>query len=195
MWTQKHYFSAQCVSTHKMFMNKILMKTFVVLFFMLIFSSAWVSAQSLFDKNKNLPKLEWHALSSAMFSADTADKLVLIHAFKRSDMNSARMEKEVYMHPQVVDLLNQYFYVVRLDMDADTKVTYNGKSISEKALAKILGIKSAPTTVFMNAEGTAIAAQSGMMDAKTFHKLAAYVGTGAYALTSFEEYEFKPKQK
>lgn len=99
-----------------------------------------------------------------------------------------RMVSEVYVDKTVGVTIDAYYHFVRVDIESDQVIVYNGQSFSMKELAAGFGVKSTPTYVFIVSEGKIIGTQPGFMPAPMFNQVLSFVGSGAYKTKKFEDF-------
>ncbi len=133
-------------------------------------------------------KIEWISLQQAQNKAADQNKKVMIFAEAQWCGYCKKMNKKVFPRKSVVDTMSKYFYPVRLDIESNKKITFNGNDVSEKELAFKFRALRTPTTIFLDSEGTVIGTQPGFLPGKIFDKLLAYVGSDLYNQLSFEKY-------
>lgn len=132
--------------------------------------------------------INWTSLSDAQEMAAEDDKKVMIFAEAEWCSYCKKMYDEVFPEESVQDSLQKYFHPVRLDIESDSKITFNGETFTEQELSRHFRATSTPTTIFVNKEGDVIGAQPGYMPAEIFDKLMAFVGRDLTGTISFEDY-------
>lgn len=98
------------------------------------------------------------------------------------------MEKEVFPRQEVIDSLAKYYYPVRVDIESDKKLVFNGETMTGSQFARKHRVQGTPTIFFIDKEGKILGAQPGFIPPDTFNSLLTFVGTDAYSRISFEEY-------
>ncbi len=130
----------------------------------------------------------WNSLEEAQGKASENDKWVLIDIYTEWCAYCRQMYNETYTNQRVIDKLNEYFYVTRVDAESDEMVKFNGEELSMERLAAEFGVTSYPTTVIVKPDGEPFAIQPGYIEADQFTGILTYVGTDAYEDVSFDEY-------
>ena len=118
----------------------------------------------------------WRDLDAALAESREAGKPVMIHFTAQWCGWCKKMKKEVYGRADVAAVLNQDFIPAMVDTDRhpDLKAAY--------------GVEGLPTIWFLTSAGEGITYIPGYVDAPTFRKILQWVGSGAYAEQSFEEF-------
>lgn len=151
---------------------------FVLLFFVAIIFSLPVQGQSI----------DWISLSDAQKKAAENNKKVMIFAEAEWCSYCRKMYKQVFPKQSVQDSLAKYFYPVRIDIESQNEITFNGNQFTEQELAGQFRVSGTPTIIFVSPEGEVIGAQPGFLPADVFDKLMAFVGSNLTGKISFEEY-------
>ncbi len=133
-------------------------------------------------------EVTWFTMEEAQQRAEEQQKKVLIYAEAQWCGYCKKMNKEVFPKEVVQDSLNKYYYPVRIDVESDKKLTFNGEPMTQQQFAHRQQVRSTPTIFFVNANGEILGMQPGYMPVDVFSKLLSYVGSGAFGSISFEEY-------
>lgn len=133
-------------------------------------------------------KIAWYELKEAQQLAKANDKKVLIYAEAVWCTYCQKMEKEVFPEQEVIDAMAEYYYPVRVDIESDKKMEFNGDVLTGSQFARKYRVQGTPTTFFIDKEGKILGAQPGFIPADTFLNLLTFVGSDAYQSVSFDEY-------
>lgn len=133
-------------------------------------------------------EIRWYSLEEAQKLAKENDKKVLVYAEAVWCTYCKKMEKEVFPKQEVIESLAKYYYPVRVDIESDKKMVFNGDPITGSQFAQKYRVRGTPTTFFINKEGQILGAQPGFIPADTFVTLLAFVGSDAHQNQSFDEY-------
>lgn len=133
--------------------------------------------------------LEYLALEEAITKAYENDKKVLIDVYTDWCGYCRRMQHEVYPSKLVQDVIEDYFYYVRIDAESTDMVTFNGERMTKQHFARALGATSYPSTVFLDSRGQPIGMQPGFMEAKQFSSILAFVGSDSFTQMTYEEFQ------
>ncbi|WP_445665200.1 thioredoxin family protein [Fodinibius sp. AD559] len=154
-------------------------KGFLIGLFVLFIGIFPVTAQS--DVN-------WKSLSEAQELAKENGKKVILFAEAKWCGYCKKMYEEVFPRQTVQDSLEKYFYPVKVDIESDQKIVFNGRSLTEQQLAREFRVSSTPTFIFLDQDGNTIGRQPGFLPADIFDKLVAFVGADLTGKKSFKEY-------
>ncbi len=134
---------------------------------------------------------DWISLSEAQKLAAEQDKKVFIFAEADWCGYCRKMHKEVFPTQTVQDSLSKYFYPVRLDIESDKKIVFNGNEFTERSLSEQFRVSQVPTLVFLDSEGNVLGVQPGYLPTNIFDKLLAFVGDDLSEVTTIEKYLHK----
>jgi uncharacterized protein YyaL (SSP411 family) len=160
----------------------------VILFFTVLFSS--------FRQNQPKEKLNWLTLSEVETKLKEQPRPVLIDLYTDWCGWCKVMDKKTYTNQQLIQYLNEKFYVVKLNAESRESLSWKGKTYAfnpqyktnEIALYLTGGQLSYPTTVFIpvgNSEPQPIA---GMLEVKDMELVTTYFGENKYGKVSFDSY-------
>lgn len=132
--------------------------------------------------------IRWYSIQQAQKLAKEHNKKVLIYAEASWCMYCEKMNKEVFPQQQVIDSLDTYFYPVRIDIESEKKIVFNGEKMTQQQFALNHRVRATPTTFFLNEKGKILGAQPGFIPADTFSRLLGFVGSDSYKKMEFGSY-------
>lgn len=127
-------------------------------------------------------------LDRALDYANQNDKKVLIDVYAEWCPYCERMHNEVYTETGVIEAVNEYYYLVKINIESDNKVKFQGREYTERDFSAMLNSTSLPTTFFMTGEGELLGMQPGLLPADVFEDLLHFVGSDAYESSTFDEF-------
>jgi thioredoxin-related protein len=133
-------------------------------------------------------EFDYFTMANAQKLAESNDKKIIVDVYTDWCTFCKKLENEVYPDDRIGEVVNEYFYVVRVNAESDEPLIFNGRKITMSEFAKLLGVSTYPSTVFIDKKGTTIGQQSGFMEVEVFEKLLAYVGSSAYRTMQFDEF-------
>ncbi len=132
--------------------------------------------------------IKWKSLSEAQELAKENDKKVMLFAEAKWCGYCKKMYSEVFPEKTVQDSLHKYFYPVKVDIESDQEVIFNGRSLTQRQLARQFRVSSTPTFIFLDQDGGTIGRQPGFLPKNIFDKLVAFVGADLTGKQSFKQY-------
>lgn len=137
---------------------------------------------------KGQEEITWYSLEEAQQLAKENDKKVLVYAEAVWCTYCKKMEKEVFPKQKIIDSLAKYYYPVRVDIESDKKLVFNGETMTGSQFAQKYRVRGTPTIFFIDKKGEILGAQPGFIPPDIFNSLLAFVGTDAHKNVSFEDY-------
>ncbi len=136
--------------------------------------------------------LDWLSLPEALQQAKATQRPVLVYVSAPWCGPCLKMENEVFA--EVKPLLKR-FVLAGLDYDDnESSVTAYGNTNSPFGWAMHYGAEATPTFILLTPTGSVVTRASGFIETRGFSLLLAYVATGAYRHTSFEDYAASTQQ-
>lgn len=158
-------------------------KILSLLVFITLLTTGVLSAQQT-----DSAETKWVSMEDALLLARESGKKILIDVYDQGCPYCRRMHSQVYPSSEIVDVIDNYFIGVRVDVNSDATLKYLGQQFTEKQFASALRITGVPTAFFMNGDGEIIGQQPGFIPAETFLKLLKFVGSDAYMTQSFSDF-------
>ncbi|TVR15406.1 MAG: DUF255 domain-containing protein [Balneolaceae bacterium] len=128
------------------------------------------------------------SIEEALKLAPQQERKILIDVYAAWCPYCQRMHSEVYVDSDVVNAINEYFILVRINVESDEMVNFHGNEMTESEFAQALQNRSVPTTYFLNHEGAIIGTQPGYLNEGIFSQLLNFVGSDAFLSQSFDDY-------
>jgi len=132
--------------------------------------------------------ITWQTMAKAQKLAEQHNKMIIVNVYTDWCKWCKKLEKEVYTDARVTKVIDDYFYLVRLNAESNEPIVFNGQKLTMAEFAQLLGVTTYPGTVFVDAKGNTIGKQTGYMEVDVFEKLLAYVGSNAYRTMQFDEF-------
>src|SRR5690606_29430740 len=100
-----------------------------------------------------------------------------------------KMEDEVYPLENVGSTMKAFFHFVRVDIESDDMVKYNGRTFSMRELAGGFGVRSTPLYLFLDSAGKIIGSQPGFLQQDLFSGILSFIGSDAYKTQKFDDFQ------
>jgi thioredoxin-related protein len=134
------------------------------------------------------PEIEWVSIEEGLQDAKESGKKVLVNVYTDWCDFCKKMTNTVYPDSTVRSSVYEHFVSVGLNAESEKMVQYQGESLTEKDLARKLGIRSYPTMLFLNSDGELILQSNGYMPANDFNRMLVYMGSNAYLTMEFIDF-------
>lgn len=162
----------------------------VLLLVALVLFSACAETQ---DTVRPAPEIVWTGIEEGLSEGAGSDKKILVNIYTDWCNYCKKMTETVYPDSTVRQTVFEHFISVGLNAESDAMVSFKGETISERELARKLGVRSYPTMLFLSANGDLILQSNGYMPADDFNRMLLYIGSNAYQ--SMEFIQFEPDTK
>ena len=177
------------------------MKKYLSALLVILFSATWVAASEIGDDG--LHKTDWMRdtfkdLREDLAEANAEGKRLVLFFEQRGCIYCKKMHEEVFSDPTVSDYIEEYFFVVQLNLHGDTDaVDFDGQEMSEKDLARRWGILFTPTIMFLPQEvddgviapQAAVATMPGAFGRGTTLDLFTWVQEERYLIENGEDFQ------
>ena len=92
-------------------------------------------------------------LEEAQEKSLESDKNILIFAVTKWCVYCKAMDREAFENPEIVSRIAERFYPVKIDIESDRAVIFNGEKMTESQFADQYDMNIPPMTLFMNQKG------------------------------------------
>ena len=136
----------------------------------------------------SVQQTQWYDMKTAQRLAKGNQKKVLVFIYTPENPECHQMNTDVYSRDDVTSIINTFYYPVRIRLNSDEEITFNGRTVTEQALADTFYVASTPSYLFIDFQGELITQQSGVIDIPNFKKLLSFVGQDHYKKLEFDQY-------
>lgn len=167
----------------------------VILVLMLVTSS--------YSQQQPKEKLNWLTLAEVEAKLKEQPRPVLIDLYTDWCGWCKVMDKKTYSNQQLIQYLNQKFYIVKLNAESRSEFTWKGKSYAynpqyranDIAVYLTDGQLAYPTTVIIPSDNSGPQPIAGMLEVKDMELITTYFGENKYGKIPFDSYakRFKPQ--
>ncbi len=144
-------------------------------------------------------ELKWYSYKEGAELAKKEGKLLLVDFYTDWCHWCHKMDETTYADQEVIDQLNEYFIVVKLNPEKGGIVNYQGETYEAGQFAQAAGVKGYPATAFFNSKVEFIHLVSGYQPKDRFIGLLDYFSSDNYTKLGFEDYmifaEIEKKRK
>lgn len=156
-------------------------------FFLTTLAAIFVlSCSSAFDDEPSV--FSWVSMEEAQYSAKSDGKKILVNVYTDWCEYCKKMDATIYSDSLIRTSIAEYYHSVRLNADSDETVRFNGEEISQYELARLMGIRSYPTILFLSSEGDLILQINGYMPPQDFSNMITFIGEDIFQKTDFHEF-------
>lgn len=144
-------------------------------------------------------QVKWYSIEEAIELTNQEPRVLVIDVYTDWCGWCKRMDMTTFSDPEIVKILNNQFYPVKLDAegkedivigDRTFKFVESGRSgYHEIAAVLTQGRLSYPTLSYVDAQGRLVAAEAGYKTPQQLKVYLAYYSDGHYKTTSFEDFQ------
>jgi thioredoxin-related protein len=136
----------------------------------------------------DISSLKWHEWEDGVREAHASGKFLLVDVYTTWCGWCKRMDRSVYIHPRVQELLAAQFVPVKLNAESETIIANGADHYTERECAKLLNVHSYPTTLVFDSNFKIVAKLDGYQDSDKFIRFLHYIGDKQYERYSFSQY-------
>jgi thioredoxin-related protein len=132
----------------------------------------------------------WFKMSFLDFPAEVEQgKHVIVFMHLDNCPYCARMLKDNFVSGDNQQFMEKHFDVIAVNVEGSLEVKWtDGRTYTEKALARHLNMVGTPTIVFLNMNGEKVLQLTGYRDPRAFRRALDYVQTKSYTSRPFAAY-------
>lgn len=135
------------------------------------------------------PNAHWQSYNQGLQQAKTEKKYVLIQFYATWCELCHQMEQDLFTQANLRQKLTAHFVAVRVNLDSNQQVVYQGRHLPEKRLFIEYQAPGPPTMVVLQPDGKVIARIPGLLSAKELDLLLGYIGSGAFRTMNIKAYQ------
>jgi thioredoxin-related protein len=170
-------------------MKKPVIVSLALLFIGIITAFTLTTNQETAAKKKD-SDVKWLSFAEASKLSGKHPKKIFIDVYTSWCGWCVKMEKTTFKDPNITKYLNDKYYAVKLNAESDNMITYKGKQMSERDLARnIFRATGYPTTVYLDQDQNLLQPIPGYLEAEILDKILHYYGEDFYKTTSWEQFQ------
>lgn len=143
-------------------------------------------------------KIKWYSIEEAIQLVREEPRIMVIDVYTDWCSWCKRMDATTFSDPEVVEIMNENFYPVKLDAEGKEDIVIGertfkfvqngGNGYHEVAVIVTRGRLSYPTISYVGTDGQVLQAAPGYRTPEQFKVFLSYYRDGAYKTRSFEEF-------
>jgi thioredoxin-related protein len=138
--------------------------------------------------NEELASLRWHQWNEGVAATHASGKYMLVDVYTDWCGWCKKMDREVYGHPQVQQLLAASFELVKLNAESANLITNGTNQYTDQEWAKMLRVEGYPTIMVYDKRFQLISRFSGYREPEKFIRYLKYISGKYYTQYTFQEY-------
>lgn len=132
--------------------------------------------------------IKWEKFDKGMELSKGNNKKIIISVYTDWCSWCKKMEGETYKDSEVAKYINDNFIAIKMNAESSGKVTFQGKSYTERELTQGFGITGFPATIFFSEKQEPITVVPGYLGSSDFLNILKFVSEDAYKSKNFEDY-------
>jgi thioredoxin-related protein len=140
------------------------------------------------DASKDPNKVQWLAFDAAVEKAQKENKHLIVDVYTNWCGWCKVMDRQTYGNPEVAAFLTENFALAKVNGESASKLTWNGKTLTERDFAKAVGVTGYPSTYFMKPNAELLGGVSGYIKSPDMMIYAKYVSTKYYEKGKLQQF-------
>lgn len=140
------------------------------------------------DETARKSGIEWLSFEQAYAKAVKEKKLMMVDVYTDWCSWCKVMDRETFGHPDIVQFARQKMVMAKMNAESDAKVRFQNQELTQRQLARSLGVTGYPTVVFFNGKGELLTNVSGYIPPDKFLPILEYLQGGHYEKMKFDAF-------
>ena len=119
-------------------------------FVMLLFLAVFVGISAFIPAKEADKKINWLSLEEAYALNQKEPRKIFVDVYTDWCGWCKKMDKETFADPEVAEYVNEHYYAVKLNAESSREFEMAGEKMTERAVARQLGVSSFPTIVLIH---------------------------------------------
>jgi thioredoxin-related protein len=149
----------------------------------------WISQSSFVTEPPADEQITWMTYAEVLKANEKAPKKVFVDVYTNWCGWCKRMDQTTFKNSEVVDLLKDDFYSVKLNAESDESFEQDGKTMTYRQLARSYKATGYPTTVYLDENLSLIQAVPGYQKPESLTVILAYFGGDHHKTTTWPEFQ------
>jgi len=117
---------------------------------------------------KEKKEINWLSITEAYTKNQEEPRKIFVDVYTNWCGWCKKMDKETFSDPEIVDLVNEKFYAVKLNAENTDPITMAGDTTTAQMIARSMGVSGYPTIVYIKEDFKTIQPVPGYQNAKKF---------------------------
>ena len=139
--------------------------TFVSIAFILLFALSSFISKPI---NTETEVINWVSITEAYKMNKKEPRKIFVDVYTNWCGWCKKMDKETFADPEVVDMVNEKFYAVKLNAENTDPIIMAGDTTTAQMIARSMGVTGYPTIVYIKEDFKTIQPVPGYQNAKKF---------------------------
>ncbi len=132
--------------------------------------------------------VQWLAFDAAVAKAQKENKHLIVDLYTNWCGWCKVMDRQTYGNPEVAAYLTEHFSLAKVNGESSAKMTWNGKTITERDFARAVRVTGYPATYFMKPNAEILGGVQGYIKSPDMMIYARYVHTKYYEKGTLQQF-------
>jgi len=137
---------------------------------------------------KETEKVQWLTFDAAVEKAQKENKHLIVDVYTNWCGWCKVMDRQTYGNAEVAAYLTANFAMAKVNGESAAKLTWQGKSLSEREFAKAVGVNGYPSTFFMKPNADLLGGVAGYIKSPDMLIYAKYLSSRYYEKGKLQEF-------
>lgn len=147
-----------------------------------------VIAWKMRDETAKKSGIEWLSFEDAYAKAIKEKKLMMVDVYTDWCSWCKVMDRETFGHPDIVQFARQKMVMAKMNAESEARLRFQDKELTQRQLARSLGVTGYPTVVFFNERGEVLTNVSGYIPPDEFLPILEYLQGRHYEKMKFDAF-------
>ncbi len=131
---------------------------------------------------------QWKKFDEGIKAGKLTGKKILVDVYTDWCSWCKKMDANTYADKKVADYLAKNFVIIKLNAEAEEKITYDGQQYSPAEFSQGMGVRGYPATLFLQSNGQPITLLPGYAEAEQFLTVLSFIAEDHYKSKKFADY-------
>jgi thioredoxin-related protein len=117
---------------------------------------------------KEKKEINWLSITEAYTKNQKEPRKIFVDVYTNWCGWCKKMDKETFSDPEIIDIVNEKFYAVKLNAENTDPITMAGDTTTAQMIARSMGVSGYPTIVYIKEDFKTIQPVPGYQNAKKF---------------------------
>jgi thioredoxin-related protein len=137
---------------------------------------------------KSADGVQWLAFDAAVEKAQKENKHLIVDIYTNWCGWCKVMDRQTYGDPEVAAFLTKHFSLAKVNGESSAKLTWNGKSLTEREFARAVKVSGYPATYFMKPSAEILGGVPGYIKSPDMMIYAKFVSSKYYEKGTLQQF-------
>jgi thioredoxin-related protein len=132
--------------------------------------------------------VQWLAFDAAVEKAQKENKHMIVDIYTNWCGWCKVMDRQTYGKPEVAAFLSEHFALAKVNGESSAKLTWNGRTLTEREFARAVGVNGYPSTFFMKPNAELLGGVAGYIKSPDMMIYARYISSKLYERGKLQDF-------